>query len=287
MQTQRTDLERSREEMMEHEADDLPFHMSRNRPATGRNWGILALVVVVGLSIPLFYIALSLLSSLMSDSRAFLGVIFGALVGFAALGWLMYSYLVGSVEREEQYMELEKKQREKSVTIYNYEEKNMTTTDLNSKTVREVMSANPMFCGDLDSVNDCARDMYKFNVGYLIVRHSDGSCVGVVTDRDLVCGALAQSMDPVSTPVTLVMERTFVSVPPEASISDALKLMQDNGWRRVPVMSGDSCVGVLSIDDLIVKKACGLDEIATVISRQLSEPTAPKGTAKFDHSQAA
>ncbi|MEW6055203.1 MAG: CBS domain-containing protein [Bdellovibrionota bacterium] len=144
--------------------------------------------------------------------------------------------------------------------------------------VKECMTDQPVLCGSLDSLFECSKLMYQKNVGYLLVIDGDDKFVGVITDRDIVCGCIAQGFDPQSTPVTEVMERRFFTLKPDQTIDEALRVMSENGIRRLPVIDENRCVGILSVDDLIVKEACETKDIAPIFKRQLSEPRLTRST---------
>lgn len=138
--------------------------------------------------------------------------------------------------------------------------------------VRDLMTESPVKCGSLDSISECAKLMYKSNVGYVVVQDDHDHFIGVVTDRDIVCGGIANDMDLRESPVTTIIEREFRSVYPDASVKECLDIMAIEGVRRLPVMDGNELVGVISIDDIIQTRAAGIDEIAPIFAKQLSEP---------------
>jgi CBS domain-containing protein len=68
------------------------------------------------------------------------------------------------------------------------------------------------------------------------------------------------------------MERDVKSVVPWTSVGECIDLMSREGIRRVPVLDDEKCVGVLSIDDVILSRAGSVEAIAPVLRRQLAEP---------------
>jgi len=49
----------------------------------------------------------------------------------------------------------------------------------------------------------------------------------------------------------------------------------------------ERCVGIISVDDLIMKRACSIDDIAQILSKQISEPNAQHGLKPTHGSRAA
>lgn len=77
------------------------------------------------------------------------------------------------------------------------------------------------------------------DVGSLPVTDGEGAVVGIITDRDIVVGALAEGKDPAA-----------VTVAPEDSVEEVLAAMKEHQIRRVPVVDGTELVGMLAQADI-------------------------------------
>jgi hypothetical protein len=85
-----SELEKQRERMMEKQADDLPF----GRPGlSGRAWLIIGIGIVLGLAIPLFYLALAALGMVAATSPRATAVLLALVVVLAAGGIFLRSRL--------------------------------------------------------------------------------------------------------------------------------------------------------------------------------------------------
>jgi CBS domain-containing protein len=73
----------------------------------------------------------------------------------------------------------------------------------------------------------------------------DGQIVGIITRKDLL-------RNPDETQLGLLMTPDPVTVGPDATISDAARLMIRHGIRRLPVVEDRHLVGLLSVSDLIL-----------------------------------
>ena len=101
------------------------------------------------------------------------------------------------------------------------------------------------------NVIEAARVMSTRRAGSVLVIH-DGSLVGIFTERDIL-RALAHSSKADAARVSSVsrwMARDPVTIGPDASVGEALDRMLSGGFRHLPVMEGDSVVGVVSMRDL-------------------------------------
>lgn len=115
--------------------------------------------------------------------------------------------------------------------------------------VRHAMTESPLTIGPELNAFDAAGMMKSEDVGALPVV-KDGQLVGLVTDRDLVLRVLAERQSPVDVKVGDIATRTPVTITPDMRLSEARELMEKHQVRRLPVVKGDSVVGILSIGDL-------------------------------------
>ena len=136
--------------------------------------------------------------------------------------------------------------------------------------VRDIMTENPACCGADSSIKEAADLMIKHDCGEIPVTNDSGEPIGVVTDRDIACRAVAKGKSP-DTPVSEIMSMPVATVTPETSVEDCCKTMEQNQVRRVPVVDkSGGCCGIVAQAD-IARKA-GEDETAEVV-RDVSEPT--------------
>lgn len=116
---------------------------------------------------------------------------------------------------------------------------------------RRLVTVNPQL-----PLKEAAELMREEHVGFLVVVPADPraprSPVGVLTDRDIVVSAVAQSVDPTAIKVGEVMSAQPAVAGEADPIRDALRTMRSMGVRRLPVVNArGELVGVLSLDDLL------------------------------------
>ena len=95
------------------------------------------------------------------------------------------------------------------------------------------------------TVSDAARLMAARNAGAVLVVDSE-SLVGIFTERDVVFRVIAKDLDPALTPFDRVMTRSPLTLDPSRSYGHALLLMQENGFRQVPVVEDGRPIGIVS-----------------------------------------
>ncbi len=109
------------------------------------------------------------------------------------------------------------------------------------------------------SARRAAQIMREHDVGALPIVEG-GTLKGIITVNDMACRVVAAGLDPDETPVKDVMTPDPDTVGPDTSAIDALRLMQDGGYRHLPVVSGGRVCGLLSRRDFFGLEKARLDE---------------------------
>lgn len=80
-----------------------------------------------------------------------------------------------------------------------------------------------------------------------------GKLIGIVTDRDIVVRAVAESKT-ADTPIGEVMTTELFTVAPDDFVFEAIRLMGDKQVRRIPVVSEDgSLAGIIAMADVALE----------------------------------
>jgi CBS domain-containing protein len=105
------------------------------------------------------------------------------------------------------------------------------------------------------TVREAAREMRAQGVGAVLVTR-DGRLDGIFTERDMVNRVVAAGRDPDTTTLSEVMTRQPDTIAPDASAIEALRRMNDGGFRHLPVVDRGRLVGIVSRRDFYdVEKA--------------------------------
>ena len=116
--------------------------------------------------------------------------------------------------------------------------------------VKDIMTTSVEAIRPDFTLRQAARKMGELKVGSLLITEED-KILGIITDRDVACFAVAMGHDANSTPVQKVMTKEVTTCLAEQGIDEAAKLMESKALRRLVVMNGDnSMAGFLSVDDL-------------------------------------
>ncbi len=117
--------------------------------------------------------------------------------------------------------------------------------------VREAMSSPVIMVGENDSAANAAGVMKDHGIGAIIVHGGESQPVGIVTERDLVYRVIAEGKSPSEIKVKEVMSSPLMTVDPEASLEEAMSMMNMNNISRLGVVYRESLEGVISDKDII------------------------------------
>lgn len=100
-------------------------------------------------------------------------------------------------------------------------------------------------------VDSAIKQMADKNVGALLVKNEDGLLVGIVTERDVLLKIAAQERDSKSTPVSMIMTEKVYKVQSKQSLEECMEIMNNNGFRHLPVTEAEELIGMISIKDVL------------------------------------
>lgn len=122
-----------------------------------------------------------------------------------------------------------------------------------AQSIRDVLTADPITLDVRDTVREAARQMTQHDIGDVLVTE-DGEVCGMLTDRDIVVRVVAAGQEPDQVTVGTCCSRDLVSLGPDDSVDDAVRVMRDRAIRRLPILENGEPRGIVSLGDLAIER---------------------------------
>jgi CBS domain-containing protein len=119
-----------------------------------------------------------------------------------------------------------------------------------------VKRQRPMTLPETATVQSACRIMRDQRIGAILVTGADEQLTG----RDAVGRVVAEALDPAKTLLGTVMTARPDTLRSGGHAIDALRMMQDGGYRHLPVVDGKQIVGIVSHGDFTGREVARLDE---------------------------
>lgn len=122
--------------------------------------------------------------------------------------------------------------------------------------VGQIMSVAPTCIHPDLTVRELVKLFHSKRFRHLLVTDERGRLVGVISDRDVLrCLGPIDKADQATlneTTAAQVMSTDLVTINPRVSLAEAVEIMVDHGIGCLPVLTGETLVGILTNTDLHV-----------------------------------
>jgi CBS domain-containing protein len=138
--------------------------------------------------------------------------------------------------------------------------------------VKDIMTPNPACCTPGTGLRQVAEMFVEHDCGAVPVVADLASRrpIGVVTDRDIACRAIAAGKNALELEARDCMSSNCIAVPLDTPLDACCEVMEKNQVRRIVVVDGSgACCGMVSQADLALK---GKDKKAVEVLKHVSRP---------------
>jgi len=126
-------------------------------------------------------------------------------------------------------------------------------------TLRELVKDRRLYSVQASqTVLEAARYMMEHNVGAVPVLR-DGDLAGILSERDIMNRVVAIGRTPGTTAVSEVMTPNPRAVAADESLEECLFIMQEFGFRHLPILDGKELKGLVSLRDVLMHQAAEVD----------------------------
>ena len=125
-------------------------------------------------------------------------------------------------------------------------------------TVADVMTKSVISVDASMTINETAKMMEDAKVGAVIVMENN-TPIGIITDRDFAVKVAAHAYE-ISTPIKQIMSSPLLSINSDESVRNAADLMHERKVRKLPVISDDKVVGIITATDIVNLLAVCVEE---------------------------
>jgi len=139
--------------------------------------------------------------------------------------------------------------------------------------VKEIMTAEVKTVSSKSTIQEAAKIMSEFGIGCLIVIDRS-NLAGIITERDILRKVVSQDKLPSKIPVSKIMTREVVVVGPDATIEDAADAMTERKIKRLPVISSNRLVGIVTAVDIVAAEPRMMEQIAKLVLFNLKKKLA-------------
>lgn len=111
--------------------------------------------------------------------------------------------------------------------------------------------AKPVITIDKDGfVHEVAKIMTEKGIGCIVVTDKDAP-VGMVTERDILQRVVAKGLDASKVKMKDIMTKPLVTINGSIPIINAIRVMEKNKVRRLPVVEKGKLIGIVTQRDLL------------------------------------
>ncbi len=120
-----------------------------------------------------------------------------------------------------------------------------TVTDLLRHKGHAVWSISPEA-----TVHEAIKLFAAKNIGAIVVMSGE-KLVGIFSERDCTRRVTLKGINPHETKLGAVISAPVITVTPEHTVEECMRLMTEHRVRHLPVVQGDKLVGLVSIGDVV------------------------------------
>ena len=145
---------------------------------------------------------------------------------------------------------------------------------LDSISISEIVNKDVKVIEQEQNIFDTSKVMIDNNIGSVVVIDNNESKnpVGIVTERDVVRIVSTFALSDLQVPIRKLMSYPLITLSHNASVLDAMKLMNERKIRRVIILNESTLIGIVTEHDIFNLLMSNKELITTVIAGDFPIP---------------
>ena len=115
--------------------------------------------------------------------------------------------------------------------------------------VKDIMNTEIISVEGNANIMEACNKFRDHRVGCLLVTE-DNQLVGILTERDVIKGTICKGKDPNTTKVNEIMSKDIKKIGPLEDLENALSMFKEHNIKKLPVVTDDEIVGIITITDV-------------------------------------
>ena len=143
--------------------------------------------------------------------------------------------------------------------------------------VKEIMKKNVVTIRPDVTVMEAAKIMNEKRIGALVIIDGRAKVVGIITERDIMKGVVAEGMNASDVEVSDVMTKNVIVISPDVSLEEAADIMTKYRIKKLPVVDEGKIVGMITSTDLISYEKNLVEKISFLLASNEAPTIEGKG----------
>ncbi|MCB1510024.1 MAG: CBS domain-containing protein [Hyphomicrobiaceae bacterium] len=130
---------------------------------------------------------------------------------------------------------------------------------------REIETASP------DApISQVAGKLVAHRIGAIVLVEDAGQIAGIVSERDIVRAVAAKGGACLNEPVRTIMTKNVITCSQQDTAQDLMGMMTAGRFRHLPVVDGETLVGIVSIGDVVKNHIAEVEMEATALKNYVA-----------------
>ncbi|HTN63819.1 MAG TPA: CBS domain-containing protein [Devosia sp.] len=117
---------------------------------------------------------------------------------------------------------------------------------------------------------DAVAMLNQHNIGAVVITDTGGAITGILSERDIVRRLGADPSTTLSLSIADCMVRGVVTSTLTTTIDEVMERMTNYRIRHIPVVDGDTLVGIVSIGDVVKSKIEAVEQEASALREYIA-----------------